>query len=287
MAKQTCYSCVYAYWDKCQALIGLSFGFPSRPVCANQPDCPGQQRPVPPGGVCRNYRARPETPDLADGTVKRIPLTGGLFVYVDATDYEWLSPYTWSCHGGYAARHVKGKRIFMHREIMRPPQGMVVDHIDGNKLNNCRVNMRNCTPAENHRNRIKGIGASSRFRGVSLRKESGKYRAETRFHGAPVYLGIYDNEVEAARAYDRWAVEQGIEYARLNFPEEWPPARRRRVRAQWLKKVAGQKSRKPEAKGKRAGARVKPSAGRSSRRPGAKAKRTKRPNKGPRAPRGR
>jgi hypothetical protein len=287
MAKQTCYDCVYAWWDKGQWLVGLSLGFPSRPVCANQPECPGQQRVVPSGRACRNYRAKPETPDLADGTVKRIPLTGGLFVYVDAADYEWLSPHTWSCHGGYAARHVKGKRIFMHREIMRPPKGMVVDHIDGNKLNNCRVNMRNCTPAENHRNRIKGIGASSRFRGVSLRKESGKYRAETRFHGAPVYLGIYDNEVEAARAYDRWAVEQGIEHARLNFPEEWPPARRRRVRAQWLKKVAGQKSRKPEAKHKRAGARAKPPAGRSSRRPGDKAKRTKRSNKGPRAPRGR
>ncbi len=285
MAKQTCHDCVYVWWDKCQWMTGISFGFPSRPVCANHPDSPGLQRVVPPGGACRNYRPKPKTPDLADGAVKRIPLSGGLYAYVDAADYEWLSQYTWACHGGYAARRENGKIIFMHRAIMRPPKGMVVDHIDSNKLNNCRVNLRNCTPRENGRNRAKRIGTSSRFRGVTRRKDSGGYGVSVRLHGKPVWLGVYDEEVEAARVYDRWAVEQGIECPHLNFPEEWPPARRRRVRAQWLKKTARQKSKKPKVKGKQAGARVKPPAGKNSRRPSAKAKRTKRPGKGLRASR--
>jgi hypothetical protein len=257
MAKQSCYDCVYSYWDKAQVVASFSSVFRCRPVCANQPDCPGQMRPVPYGGVCRNYRRRPKTPDLADGSVKRIPLSGGLYAYVDAADYEWLSQYTWSYYGGYAARREKGRRIYMHREIMRPPKGMVVDHIDGNKLNNCRVNMRNCTEQENNRNRAKRIGSNSKFKGVYPRKGSAKYRARIWWHGKWVWLGAHDDEVEAARAYDRWVVEQGLEFARLNFPEEWPPARQRRVRAQWLKAVARQKGKKPKAKDKQRKARAK------------------------------
>ncbi len=286
MAKQTCYDCVYAYWDRGQWLVGLSFGFPSRPVCANHPDSPGISRPAPPGGACRNYRPKPKTPDLADGSVKRIPLSGGLFAYVDAADYEWLSQYRWSLYGGYAGRRENGKTIFMHREIMRPPKGMVVDHIDGNRLNNCRVNMRNCTRQENGCNRAKWIGTSSRFKGVCRETSSGRYSARGWWRGEPVWLGLYDDEAEAARAYDRWAVEQDIEFARLNFPEEWPPARRRKVRAQWLRAAAGQKNRKPRAKGKRAKSRAKAAAGKSPRRRSAKAKRTRGPSKGSRASHG-
>jgi hypothetical protein len=259
MTKQTCYDCVYSYWDKVQALASFSAVFPIRPVCANHPDCPGQMRVVPYGGVCRNYRRRPKTPDLADGSVKRIALSGGLYAYVDAADYEWLSQYKWSCRSGYAVRHQNGKEIYMHREIMRPPKGMVVDHIDGNKLNNCRVNMRNCTTKENACNHRKRIGTSSRFIGVYRHKAARKYGAQTRFQGKPVWFGLYEDEVEAARAYDRGMVELGVEFARLNFPEEWPPARRRRVRAQWLKAAARhrQKGKKRKAKDERGKGRAK------------------------------
>jgi hypothetical protein len=77
-------------------------------------------RPTPTGGACRNYRARPADPDLADGSVKRIPVADGLYAYIDAADYEWLSQYRWCLFGGkYAARYDKGKMIVMHREIMR------------------------------------------------------------------------------------------------------------------------------------------------------------------------
>ena len=104
---------------------------------------PGQLHDVP-GVPCRNYRPKPVLPQ-GDG-VRLIPLGDGFYAYVDAADYEWLSRYTWHLHNGYAARREKGRRIFMHREIMQPPKGMVVDHIDGNRINNCRFNLRVCTP---------------------------------------------------------------------------------------------------------------------------------------------
>jgi hypothetical protein len=230
MAVETCYGCVYSAWDLCQVAQSLRSRWPHRPMCANHPDTPGLMRPTPFGKTCRNYRARPATPD---GDVKRIPLGGGLYACVDAADYEWLSRRHWTLFsGGYAARRDKSNKwVLMHREIMQPPEGMVVDHIDRNKANNCRFNLRVCTPAENRHNRAKRPGTSSRFKGVSYIKRFRKYRATFQFNGRPMFLGYFDDEVEAARAYDQRAVECCGPFARLNRPEEWTPERIRQVYA--------------------------------------------------------
>jgi hypothetical protein len=152
--------------------------------------------------------------------------------YVDAADYEWLSRYGWQVYaGGYAARHEKGKVIFMHREIMQPPEGMVVDHIDSNKGNNCRLNLRVCTPAENCHNRVKRAHSTSRFLGVSYNKRLDKYSARLHYNGKAIFIGYFDGEVEAARAYDHKAVECCGRFARVNLPEEWPPERIQQVYA--------------------------------------------------------
>jgi len=228
MAKaESCHHCVYARWDVGQWLASLSSGFPARPTCGNQPDFPGRIRECPLGSVCRNFRARPPTPQ--GEMVKTIPLGDGFYAYVDAGDYEWLSQWAWHMHNGYAARREKRKLIFMHREIARPSKGMVVDHKNRNKLDDTRENLRVCTPQENGRNKGKRAGASSRFVGVFYCKASGKWRAHIWFEGRNVSLGYFTDEVEAARAYDRKAVELFGEPARLNFPEEWPARRRRSV----------------------------------------------------------
>jgi hypothetical protein len=256
MAKASCHSCVYAFWDKGKWLRGLGLGMPDRPVCANHPDTPGLMREIPPGGVCRNYRAKPKDPDLADGTVKRIPLAGGLYAYVDAADFESLSKYNWSLCSGYASRMEKGKRIFMHRQIMQPPKGMVVDHMDGNRFNNCRSNLRVCTDGENRQNRGRRIGSGSRFKGVHRSSGARTWYAKLTSKDEKFYLGSFDEEIEAARAYDYRAVECGGKYAWVNLPEEWPPERRRKVHAKWQRQMRKRNGKKIKAKGR--GAKTRP-----------------------------
>ena len=277
-ARPSCHNCVYACWDLCQAMQSFSSGFPHRPRCANQPAAPSIMRPTPLGRVCVNYRARPKKPE--GDNVKAIPLADGFYAYVDAADYEWLNQYTWRLYGGgYAARMSGGKTIFMHREIMQPPKGMVVDHVDGNKANNCRFNLRNCTPQQNRRNVGKHKKASSSFKGVWFVKRLRKWCAAVHVARKNIYLGYFADEIEAARAYDRTAVQHYGEFARLNFPEEWPPQRRAEMakeheKAEGKRQKAtrrddacvartrkeqehGGRKRRPENEGQRAGRRTR------------------------------
>jgi hypothetical protein len=228
MAVKTCYRCVYVRVDPERWLRALWSGEPLVPMCANHPLWPGQLHDVP-GTPCSNYR--PKLPD-PDGPVKRIPLSGGQYALVDEADYDALSQYHWHlCGGGYAARCEKGKRVLMHRQIMQPAKGMFVDHIDSNRANNSRSNLRTCTPAENQRNQRKRRGSASVFKGVGYLKGIDKCHAKLVFEGKTVWLGHFENEVQAARAYDRAAVQYFGEFANLNFPDEWPPERRQQVRA--------------------------------------------------------
>ncbi len=238
----TCYDCAYAYFDRCQWLVTVGIGWPSRPACANHPESVGRMRPTPIGrGVCRNYRTRAATPE---GEVKQIPLGDGFYAYVDAADYEWLSRWTWTLSNGYASRREKGKVILMHREIMQPPKGMLVDHKNHNKLDNTRANLHTCTLQENTCNKSKRRGTSSRFIGVGYDRRCAKWRAQIWFEGSSVSIGYFNNEEAAARAYDRKAVELFGESARLNFPEEWPARKRRRV---YAKRPRGKQTRRKRA----------------------------------------
>ena len=246
MGKQTsCHTCVYAWWDPGLWMRSLWSGFPARPVCGNQPGSPGRMKECPCAGICRNYRARPPVP--TGDNVKRIPLGKGFYAYVDAEDYEWLNQWHWRVFSSsYAGRREKGKLILMHREIMQPPPGKVVDHINGNGFDNTRANMRNITPRQNRHNRGKYAGAASIYKGVGYDNRCHQWYAQIRFRKERFYLGSFDTEIEAARAYDRKAVELLGEFARLNFPEEWPPERRAQVVAE------GRKARR-KARGKKKG----------------------------------
>jgi hypothetical protein len=116
--------------------------------------------------------------------------------------------------------------------ILPSPRGKVTDHSDGNRANNCRSNLRVCNRSENSHNRRKPSGASSAYQGVFYNRERHKWGAKCRRRGGPIWTGFFDTEEEAARAYDRKAVELFGEFARLNFPREWPPERRAEVHAQ-------------------------------------------------------
>ncbi|UCD53098.1 MAG: HNH endonuclease [Phycisphaerales bacterium] len=200
-------------------------------ICSGTPEASGQMVRVCHHDPCPKFRRRRaaarrtgavEQP--ADKSIRYIPLTQGRVAVVDATDYAWLSLHRWhlvSPRGYcYAGRAHHGKRISMHREIMAPLDGYVVDHIDGDGLNNRRSNLRICTVSQNHQNQAKAPGCSSRYKGVHRDKRTGKYTAQIRPRRKQIHLGAFDSEIEAARAYDRKAIEVFGEYAWLNFPEE-------------------------------------------------------------------
>jgi hypothetical protein len=205
-------------------------GFPVGGQCANHPDTPGQVRPIP-GTPCRNFRGKPhrvEPPAPPNDKIRYIPLTRGLYAIVDAEDYEWLSQYKWYAGAAphkktfYARRTIPGGTELMHRMIMRAPKGMVIDHINGNGLDNRRCNLRICTQGENAQNRRVHWGHASRFMGVS--RCGSKWQAKIRHNGRQYYLGLYDDEVEAAKARDRKALELLGESAYLNIPPGYPEA---------------------------------------------------------------
>lgn len=178
-------------------------------------------------GTCRNFQAekkilRPKVRQPENDKIRFIPLTKGKVAIVDAKDYEWLSQHKWYAsqkrNGFYACRHSKGKVIYMHRVIMKAPQGLFVDHIDGNGLNNRRSNLRVCTVSQNHQNQ-RFRGGLSRYKGVCFLKKINKWRANIGFDGRRMHIGCFDNEIEAAKAYDRKADELFGEFAYLNFTE--------------------------------------------------------------------
>ncbi len=214
---------------QCDCVARVLKGRPEERVCANHPDYAGRLVLVTSaageitdaGARCRSFRWRREPAEndaVAGEAVRYIPLGDGSFALVDAADYQWLSQYTWRpTGGGYARARVGDKRIFMHRLIMQPPPGKVVDHYNGNRRDNRRGNLRACTQGENNRNKRKVRGVS-RYKGVSWYPDRHKWRAQIRHNGRIIRLGWFDDEIEAAWAYDRAAREYFGAFAYLNFP---------------------------------------------------------------------
>jgi hypothetical protein len=230
MVERTCFNCMYCCCDPCLWLRWLWEGESIVAHCANHPQWPGRLHEVP-GVPCRNYRPKPVA-SQGDG-VRMIAVGDGCYAYVDAADYEWLDQYRWGLSNGYAARRdVNNKIIYMHRLILPPPPRMLVDHIDGNKANNCRSNLRIATRTQNMQNRPKHRSSSSRFKGIHYSRWSHKWYATCRYAGQCHRSAYFDTDVEAARAYDYLAVAWFGEFARLNFPREWPPERRAQVYTQ-------------------------------------------------------
>lgn len=144
------------------------------------------------------------------------------FALVDDADYEAVLAHRWHRgSGGDAQRNVKRDDRWttesLHVFLMGKRFGYEVDHKNGNKLDNRRENLRWATDAENARN-CKRKGASSRFKGVTWAEGKRLWRVRIMFLGKGVHVGYFTNEEDAARAYDRKALELFGEFARLNFP---------------------------------------------------------------------
>jgi hypothetical protein len=153
-----------------------------------------------------------------------IPLSGkhgeGKFAIVDAGDYDRLSKHSWSMRSkGYIGSSIGS----LHRVIMNTPAGMDTDHINGNRLDNRRCNLRIATRAENMRNQHKNRdGKASKYRGVCHDWRSGKWLAQITHEKRNIRIGIFDIEEDAARARDGAAIVLHGEFASLVVPHLEP-----------------------------------------------------------------
>lgn len=121
---------------------------------------------------------------------------------VDDADFRLVGGHRWNVSRyGYAVSKVDGVLVSMHRLILglKSLDGKKTDHIDGNKLNNLRVNLRICTQAQNTQNRTKAWG-SSKYRGVYWNASAGRWQAYATINYKPHYLGVFLLEEEAAKA---------------------------------------------------------------------------------------
>lgn len=170
------------------------------------------------------------------GDVVNLHLQNGSFAVIDAEDLERCLAHHWHLGDRYIFTHVykDGKRTVMllHRFVLGLQKGdkKLVDHINRNKLDCRKGNLRVCSPSENARNRSKAPkaarGAStSRYKGVSKKEHvtktgrlSIRWRALIYVNGSKVSLGSYATEIEAAISYDKAAKRYFGEFAVLNFP---------------------------------------------------------------------
>jgi hypothetical protein len=134
---------------------------------------------------------------------------------------------------------------FVHGEMPDGP----LDHINGTPADNRIANLRRVTISQNQMNRRPKKNGTSRFKGVTLRKDYGDWCAHIRFAGKSTNLGIYGDESEAAKAYDAAAYKMFGVFARLNFPEDYvngPPDNLTFPSRRLLKTWASHKQREKE-----------------------------------------
>ena len=153
--------------------------------------------------------------------MKKILLTKGYFAIVDDSDFEWLNQWKWHySQPGYASKgkpYINGKpqgQLLMHRLIMKCPDNKTVDHINQNKLDNRKKNLRICSYHENRMNSSLPSNNTSGFKGVYFYK--GKWSAQVKLNGKMNYVGRFINKEEAAKAYNQKAAEFFGEFANLN-----------------------------------------------------------------------
>lgn len=160
--------------------------------------------------------------------MKTIPLTKGKEAFVSDCDYEYYSQFNYYLNSeGYAVRDIwivgtgKKKTVRMHREILQTPPGMDTDHIDRNRLNNQRENLRVCTRSQNLANKGPRETNKSGFKGVSWSKQNKKWAVQVGVNKKTICIGHFDDIVDAAKAYNEAAIKHFGEFAHLNIiPQE-------------------------------------------------------------------
>lgn len=176
-----------------------------------------------------------------------LPISKGMKTLIDKDVYEKLkreNQLKW-CAQKVGSRFYVSKnigrhgKIYLHRLIMSAPQGMVVDHIDGNPLNNVKSNLRVCYARDNARNQVlrqTRLLNDFPFKGIVMARHARTWAAQIQFGGQHVRLGSYETAADAAKVYDIVSVLLFGEFARPNFDGSW---RYLKLRKQLEKELLG------------------------------------------------
>ncbi len=141
--------------------------------------------------------------------------SSGMSATIDESDLSVIAGYTWSYNraNGYAVYTNRKNPLRMHRLIVNAPQGMEVDHINGDRLDNRRCNLRLATKAENVRNQKLHKNNTTGFKGVCWDKRGKTFNAKIMLNRKTINIGRYETAEEAYAAYCKSAAELFGEFA--------------------------------------------------------------------------
>ena len=165
----------------------------------------------------------------------KIELTQDKYTVVDDKNFAWLNQYKWYADVYHVARNItvigqekhknikrKQKKILIHKLIMEKILGRKlepeeqIDHINADIFDNRECNLRMCDHSQNQANRKTTIG-TSQYKGVSWHKKSRKWQTSIKFNKKRIWLGCFNNEINAAKSYNEAALKYFGEFARLNI----------------------------------------------------------------------
>ena len=150
--------------------------------------------------------------------MKKILLTQGKYALVDDTDFEFLNQWKWYYNKGYAIRHSSkdnSEKIYMHRLVNKTPDGLETDHINQDKIDNQRINLRTATRSQNGINKGLQLNNKSCFKGVCWNNYCKKWMVRIRVNNKLRHIGYYDNLEVAGLDYKIMACQLFGEFANM------------------------------------------------------------------------
>ncbi len=157
--------------------------------------------------------------------VVKVPLSQGRSALIDGVDSAIIAGHGWCAvkvrNTFYVRARAKkdsgcGKKVQMHRLIINAKRGQIVDHINGDGLDNRQSNLRICTNMQNMQN-MKARWGKSKYKGVHWVDKQKKWRAQMTINYKRINLGYFSSEIEAAKAYDTAAIKHFGEFANINL----------------------------------------------------------------------
>jgi hypothetical protein len=164
---------------------------------------------------------KPIRPIRIEGNLAYVPLTQGLEAIIDAKDAKLVKHRNWFASVNGRNRYALSKLpteckpISIHRFLMKPEEGYVIDHINGDGLDNRRENLRLANSAQNAWNSRIAKNNTSGFKGVTFNKREGRWRAKISHDGKRINIGTYDTAELASAAYEGAARALFGAYARI------------------------------------------------------------------------